>query len=81
MRKRGETLDYILLHCRVVRELWHELFLKACFPWMFLAHCNSLMMEEMAGLGTQRMAKVLWKCTVISLMCDFMDGEKFTNLQ
>ena len=66
-KEEGDTLDHLLVHCKVARSLWVRLLQEAGFCWVFPIFCGSLMVEKPIGFGTN-LAKVMWKCIVLSLL-------------
>ena len=67
-KEKGESLDRLFLHCKVARSLWVRLLQEAGFCWVFPTFCGSLMVEKPIGFGTNHLAKVMWKCIVLSLL-------------
>ena len=69
-RSDGETIDHILLHCKMARLYWQNLLNEAGVGllWAFPAEYKSVMVESMAGFGSIRMAKVSWRCMVILIL-------------
>ena len=67
-RNDGKTLDHLMLHCEVASILWKILLKEAGFLWVFPVHCQSLMVEDMLGLGSNKKVEVLWRCMVLSLL-------------
>ena len=59
-KEEGETLDHLLLHCKVARSLWVRLLQEAEFWWVFPKYCRSLMVEKPIGFGTNNLAQVMW---------------------
>lgn len=55
-----ETMDHILLDCKVARALSQKLLNEAGSVLVFPARCKSVMVENMVGFGSNKMAKVLW---------------------
>ena len=67
-KEEGESLDHLFLRCKVARSLWVRLFQEAEFWWAFPKYCGSLVVEKPIGFGTNNLAKVMWKCIVLSLL-------------
>lgn len=57
-RDNEESIDHLLLHCRVSRSLWNKLSLVAGFSWAIPAKCSSLMVERAVGFGPKKMARM-----------------------
>ncbi|GMN45376.1 hypothetical protein TIFTF001_014557 [Ficus carica] len=66
-KEEGETLVHLMLHCKVARALWQKVSTEAGCLWAFSANCRSMMIEEIVGLGSNKMAKALWKCLVLAV--------------
>ena len=67
-KEDSESIDHLLMHCKVAGDLWKKLFREAGFLWVFPERCNSFLVEEVFGFGTNKMARALWKSMVMSLM-------------
>ena len=67
-RKDNESIDHLLIHCQVANGLWAQLRREAGVLGALPEKCKGLLMDEVIGFGSNKMARVMWRAMVMSLM-------------
>lgn len=80
-KKNGELVDYLLLHCDVVKVLWDKVFIGLGIAWVMPGKIVNLLACQKGIQGNSQIAAV-WKMVLLCLMwctCNERNGRCFDN--
>jgi hypothetical protein len=66
-KKSGESIDHLLLHCEVAKELWSSLFQLFGVAWVMPQRVRELLVSWRGQLGHYT-ALEMWKLAPLCLM-------------
>jgi hypothetical protein len=62
----GETIDHLLLHCKIARELWYAIFSRFGLSWVMPSSLANLF--ACWWMGGSSWSAIVWKIVPLCLM-------------